>query len=193
VVFAIDISSSMAGAKIANAKQALIQNSRDLLAVGSEDCKVGIVSFASRAKIVCRPTSDLTTLERAVATMTPSGTTAMDEGIRQAAELVMTAPTGTDRDVVMLTDGMPDPQRRQSTLAATQTAQSKGITLSTVGIGSEDVDLDFLNKLTPISLVIDRVEETSVTMATLLKLSAAARRGGLTDIQKGGLHDAEDL
>jgi molecular chaperone DnaK len=193
VVFAVDVSYSMQGAKMTNAKQALIATARELLAIGGEQCKIGIVSFASSASIVARPTSDLAALERVVATLAPSGTTAMDAGIRQATELVLAAPAGTDRDVVMLTDGMPDDQRRQSTRAAAKESRRQGVTLSSLGIGAQDVDLNFLQSLTPLSLVIDAVDSMAEGMSTLLTQAAAARGGNLMDTATGGLSNVEGL
>lgn len=183
VVFAVDVSYSMKDAnKIENAKKALFENARNLLAVGGENYKIGIVSFASNAKIVCHPTSDLDKLERAVTTLSPSGMTAMDEGIRHAVDLAMAAPAGTDRDVVMITDGMPDKDRRQSTLAAADEARAK-LTFCSLGVSvhSDDVDTNFLKKLTDLSLGIDDPDEMTAATTKLLGQSAAARESGLKE------------
>lgn len=186
VVFAIDTSYSMEGETLDAAKRALLDNAEQLLTLGGEACRVGIVSFDSSAQIVCRPTSDLSALRHAVHGMNPNGLTAMDEGIRLAVQLVLGAPAGVDRDVVLLTDGMPDGDRRQSTQGAALDAQSSGVTLSTVGlsVGAGDVDLDFLRTLTPLSLVIKGVDGVAQAMTTLLTQSVAAR-GGLVESQKG--------
>jgi len=191
VVFAIDASYSMEGGKMGDAKKALVSNARDLLALSGEGCKIGIVSFANVAQIVCRPTADIAAIEQAVAGIYPSGMTAMDDGIRQAVELVMAAPAGVDRDVVMVTDGMPDGHRRHNTLAMAEEAKRKGVTLSTVGIGQTDVDLDFLTQLSPLSLVIESASGVGAAMTSLLTQSAQAR-GGLIDAPTGGLSDVED-
>lgn len=191
VVFAVDTSGSMEGIKLANAKSGVLSTARDLLTMGGEECKVGVVSFNSGATIACRPTSDITAIERAVASLTTTGFTWMDAGIMQAVELAMAAPAGTDRDVVMVTDGMPDSNRRQSTLMAAEQARTRGVTLSSVGVGSNDVDLDFLQSLTPLALVIDQSDGLAQAMATLLTQAAAAR-GGLTDIPFGGLRDGQE-
>ncbi len=177
VVFAIDASYSMEGGKMGDAKKALVSNARDLLALSGEGCKIGIVSFANVAQIVCRPTADIAAIEQAVAGIYPSGMTAMDDGIRQAVELVMAAPAGVDRDVVMVTDGMPDGHRRHNTLAMAEEAKRKGVTLSTVGIGQTDVDLDFLTQLSPLSLVIESASGVGAAMTSLLTQSAQARGG----------------
>ncbi len=113
----------------------------------------------------------------------------MDEGIELAIQLVMAAPEGVDRDVVMLTDGMPDSHRRDRTLRMAQGAQDTGITLSSLGIGMDDVDLDFLQSLTPLALVIEAGDDMNVAMGTLLTQSQASRTGGITDARFGSLED----
>ena len=180
VVFAVDTSYSMEGVKMQNAKQAVIDNARVLLTLGGERCKVGIVSFASSARVVCQPTSDLGAVERAARSLTPSGSTAMDDGVLTALDLVLKAPPETDREVVMVTDGMPDDDRRSRTLSAAQDCGAKSVTLCTLGVGKDDVDLTFLTQMTPHALRIDKPEEMTEAITTLLAQSAAAR-GRLTD------------
>lgn len=180
VVFAVDTSGSMEGAKIAAARQAVLDNARTLLGLGGETCEVGIVSFAAGAEEVCPPTSDLQRIASTVNALVPFGTTAMDEGIRLALQIVMKGPKNADRDVVMLTDGMPDTNRRQFTLAAAAEARDLNVTLSSVGVGSENVDKNFLSELSPMSLVIDKVDGMAEAMTKLLTQSAETR-GGLTD------------
>lgn len=191
VVFAIDASYSMEGEKMRDAKKAVVDNTRDLLSLSGEGCKIGIVSFANVAQIVCRPTADMAAIEQAVAGIYPSGMTAMDDGIRQAIELAMAAPAGVDRDVVMVTDGMPDGHRRHATLAAAEEAKQKGVSLLSVGIGEKDVDLDFLRQMTTLSLVIESASGVGDAMTSLLTQSAQAR-GGLMDASTSGLSDVED-
>ncbi len=191
VVFAIDASFSMEGEKMQAAKKAVVENAGDLLSLSGEGCKIGVVSFANTAQIVCRPTADMAAIEQAVADIYPSGMTAMDDGIRQAIEMALAAPAGVGRDVVMVTDGMPDGHRRRATLAAAEEAKQKGVSLLSVGIGEKDVDLDFLRQMTTLSLVIENASDVGDTMASLLTQSAQAR-GGLTDASTGGLSDVED-
>ena len=63
--------------------------------------------------------------------MRPTGTTAMDKGISLAVQLAQQATTGSDLDLVLLTDGYPDSGPR--TLQAADKAKSQGVTLSTLG------------------------------------------------------------
>jgi len=189
VVFALDTSGSMdSDNKIATARKALLDNARSLLDVGGAGCRVGLVTFASDVSIACRPTADVAVIERALDAVRATGTTSMDEGIRQAVELVMAAPAGTDRDVVMVTDGMPDDDRRRQTLAMAAEALRKGVTLSNLGVGQHGVDLDFLKELSPLSLVIGTADTMSETISHLLGLPS---RGGLTEPPRGGLRDAD--
>jgi molecular chaperone DnaK len=177
VVFAVDTSGSMQGIKMESAKRAVVENAKSLLAVPQSGCKVGVVRFDSDVEVICRPTADLREIEDTVSGMHTGGTTHMDEGIQQAVELVMGAPAGTDRDVVMVTDGQPDDDRRRGTLDAAAWAKDRGVTLSTVGIGSQEIDFRFLSELTPFSLVIDQVGQgqLSDSMMTLLTKAVAAR------------------
>jgi molecular chaperone DnaK len=187
VVYALDVSSSMRGHKIAEAKRAVIDTACDLLSA-CDQCKVGMVTFASTVCVACRPTSDVTKIKSVVSSLEASGMTAMDDGIHQAVELVLGTPAGLDRYVVMVTDGMPDPGRRSSTQAAAEQAKAAGVILSALGIGHEDVDESFLRSLTPISFVIEASENMIDAVGRILRL---AREEGLKEVQGGGLHDMQ--
>ena len=178
VVFALDVSYSMEEDDILEtAKKALIDNARDLLAVGGDGCKIGIVTFASSATVACHPTSNMAEIERQVRPIKCSGTTVMDEGIAEAVVLVMSAPAGTDRDVVLLTDGYPDSGHEQKTKNAAEDAKRKGVTLSSLGIGEDGVDMDFLRSLTPLILQIQSGSEIEKGVGTLLTRAKQARSG----------------
>lgn len=180
VAFSVDTSGSMAGTKLSHAKDALIENARKLLTLGGGQCRVGIVSFDSYARVVCDATTDLAAVGQAVEELYATGTTAMDEGIRLAVGLVEGAPAGVDRVVVMLTDGMPDSHRRQSTLAAAGEARHKGVTLAILGVGEDDVDSGFLSNMSPITLTIDANAAMDAPIGTLLT-RAESVRAGVTD------------
>ncbi len=180
VVFAVDVSGSMDGAKMANARRGVLDNARQLLVDGRDEVKVGIVSFNAHAKIVCPPTAELRQVESAVATLSPSGTTNMGEGLQFAMDMVAGAPAGADRDIVMLTDGLPDD--KNAALAMSGRVKSGGINLSALGVGSQDVDAAFLGQLTPNTLVIDKVDGMGAAMTTLLVQAAEKRSGGLKNL-----------
>ena len=177
VVFALDTSYSMRDDDmLETAKAALIDNARDLLAVGGDGCKIGIVTFSSSTDIVCEPTSDFAEVERKVNPIRCTGTTVMDEGIAEAVFLVMSAPAGTDRDVVLLTDGYPDDGHEQRTKDAAKDAKNKGVTLSSLALG-DGVDMDFLESLTPLTLQIQSGSEIGGGIGTLLNKAKEARDG----------------
>jgi molecular chaperone DnaK len=176
VVFALDVSGSMnRNGKIAIAKAAVIQNARSLLAAGGDACRVAVVTFSWEVSAVCQPTSDPAVVEKSLQKVKATGTTSMDDGIEQAIELVMGAPAGAARDVVMVTDGLPDDDRRARTLEIAAHAKTLGITLSNLGIDGEDVDFNFLKEMSPLSLVIGAPEHMADGIRTLLSRSAAAR------------------
>ncbi len=182
VIFAVGTPASMDGATMNDMKKALLSNARDLLATGAGRCKIGIVSFSSSAQIICYPTSRYTVLEFATMTMTPAGKMiAMDEGVRQALDLVMVAPAGTERDVLIVIDSMPGNRRRRRTLNVAKEARSKGVNLSTVGIGEREVDLDFLRQISPLSLVISTENEYLLKQVNLLTLIANGKKYAPSD------------
>jgi Mg-chelatase subunit ChlD len=164
--------------KLVNAKRALKDNAEQLLQCGGDEYKVGIVSFASSSEVVCRPTADMGEISRKVESLRTSGTTAMDDGIREAATLVMAAPAGTDRDVVLLTDGMPDTKRRNNTKKEAEKVKKNGVTLSALAIGNQGVDMNYLKSLTPLQL---QVSATEIASGLTSILRRAAQTRGLTD------------
>ena len=90
--FTVDVSLSMKGEKLANAKKAVVENARLLIGASGSRCKVGLVSFGSsapyclRAHVRCRQDR-----KRRCQSALRRPTTAMDEGIRVAANLVGTS------------------------------------------------------------------------------------------------------
>lgn len=170
VVFAIDVSGSMdSHGKLPSAQQGVIQNARALLGGGSAN-QVAVVSFSGDADVVCQPTSNLAEIERCVQGMSTRDTTAMDKGLVTALGVALAAPAGVDRDIVLVTDGMPD--ERQDALDAARHVQQQGINLYMLGVGSDDVDLTFLQQMTPRSFVVDQAADISKWMTTLLTQTA---------------------
>ena len=94
----------------------------------------------------------------------------MDEGIETALTLLSSLPADTMREIAMVTDGMPN--SAIATLCASARAASQGVSLCVVGIGSEDVDKDFLGQLTPNVLIIEGAEGLRQALATLLTQSS---------------------
>ncbi|MBI3248835.1 MAG: Hsp70 family protein [Deltaproteobacteria bacterium] len=182
IVFALDVSGSMSGLKLSLAKQAVIDNAQSLLAASDGQFQVGVVTFGSDATVVCRPTTNINEIKSRLSPIDTSGTTAMDQGIEKALSLLSALPFDTTREIAMVTDGMPDDAA--AALQISSRAISQGVSLCVVGLGSDDVDENFLRQLTPNFLVIDSVAGQSQALATLLTQSSGA--GGQSGIPLWG-------
>lgn len=170
VVFALDVSGSMMGnRKIDRAKQALIDNARDLIDNGGGVVEVGVVAFGSRAETICQLTSDMTVIEEAVNEVTPYGTTAMGAGINLAIEMLETSDSNAQKEIVLVSDGMPDYQ--DQALEAGQKSSEAGINLTSLGIGSDGINESFLKDLSPNVLMIENPENLNTAIATILTQS----------------------
>jgi len=181
VVFALDVSGSMSsGNKIGLAKLAVIDNSRQLIDKGGSRVRIGVVVFGSYAETVCPLTNDINNITSTVSNLDIYGTTAMGQGINLAISLLSETSADTIREIVLVSDGMPDDE--DEALSAGSTARANGINLWLLGIGHEEVDKDFLNRISPNYLVIDSAESLSQDIANLLTQSTPSS-GGITWLQ----------
>jgi molecular chaperone DnaK len=181
VVFTLDISGSMySRGKIERAKQAVIDNSRQLLGNGGGQVRIGVVAFGSRAETVCPLTDDIKKITTSVSRLSPYGSTAMGEGIVLALELLREPGNHKLREIVLVSDGMPD--STEKALEAGAKAGQRGVNLSSLGIGHEDIDEAFLKDISPNYLVIENAEGIHQAMSTLLTLSGqpAVPQAGIT-------------
>jgi molecular chaperone DnaK (HSP70)/uncharacterized protein YegL len=143
VLFALDISYSMDGDKLDNAKQALGTAARQVLS--SSGAKAGVVTFGSAATVLCPQGQDADAIVRKIDPVECSGSTNMSGALAECRRLLEREPGGTDREVILLTDGMPD--EAMATLREAQGIVSAGIKLSVLSIEG-NVDEDFLEKMT---------------------------------------------
>jgi Ca-activated chloride channel family protein len=108
VVLVVDVSGSMHGEPLAH-----VIKSCGLLAdlLGDRD-QLGIVTFSSHAGVRCGLTTvdaaGRTQLGRAVRSMTADGETNLRGGLEVAAGVLMTAPAGLRRVMVVMSDGRPN-------------------------------------------------------------------------------------
>jgi molecular chaperone DnaK len=183
VVFALDASYSMdENRKLETAKRSVIESAQMLLNAGIGACKVGVVTFADRAYVCCRPTDAMNEFSEAVEAIQTCGMTAMDEGIEEAARLLGKAPEGAIRQLVMVTDGMPDGNRRDNTVAAAARALTAGIDLVSIALGADGVDVDYLGRLTTKIFTVTAIETLGDTLFTLLAVNQGQRSGGLQEV-----------
>lgn len=140
VVLVIDVSGSMQGSKLAEAKSACVGFVEELERAGCAE-RVAIISFGSDARTILRMGSSPATQRDAVQALEIEGSTNLAAGLRRAEE-VLTAITGR-RVVVVLTDGAPDD--RSAALAVRDALVVEEVELIARGVAGADED--FLREL----------------------------------------------
>lgn len=134
VVLVVDVSPSMQGDAIAHAAQSC-EILADLL--GPQD-QLGIVTFCARAGVRCGLTTmddagrDL--IRQSVRTLSLDGGTNIHAGIEAAAALLLLAPAGLRRTMVLLSDGQPNTGISTAEGLAAY-VRSLRLALSTLGFG----------------------------------------------------------
>ena len=134
----IDCSVSMTGYKLAQAKKGVIDFAADAL---KKSYRTGLISFDSSAAHICEPLRDVQQLTPNVNKLKIGGSTNMAEGLKMAHQRLKKLKGA--RAIVIATDGQPDNAR--AALKAGQAAKDDGIDIIT--IGTDDADLEFLEKL----------------------------------------------
>jgi Ca-activated chloride channel homolog len=146
IMIAIDTSRSMAADDVAPSRmEAAKAGIREFLAEAPDSYRVGIVSFASDARVVAPPTRDREFVDLALDELRTGEGTALGDAIAKAVEVgqaVGAAEPAKDEvpaptTVLLVSDGKEDggtvtPQR------ASQLAQQRGVPVFTVGMGTAD-------------------------------------------------------
>jgi Mg-chelatase subunit ChlD len=138
VYMVLDCSASMAGCKIGQAKQGVLDFAKDAI---RKRYLVGLIKFGTNATHLSEPTKDVARLEARMKSITASGSTNMAEAIRIAHERLKNL--GGSRVIVVATDGQPD--NVNDSLNQGKGAKSDGIEIIT--IGTDDAAQGFLKKL----------------------------------------------
>ncbi len=131
VVLAIDVSTSMAGSPIDNAKQAaraFVEN------IGPSD-PVAIMTFGTHVRVAQDYTTDKATLLSVIDSVYAAGETALYQAAYEATQLAAQSPTPR-RAVILLSDGAE--YGANSTVArddAVQEAIVRGVPIYTIGLG----------------------------------------------------------
>lgn len=143
VVLVVDRSGSMEGGKMVAAKNAVISFLGELVPGAAQ---VALVPFSTTADVLQPLTQDLDRIVQALRSIEPIGMTNMRPGLELAlAELEgPTARPGVPRIVVLMTDGRPTDEAQA--LVAAAAVKSAGMTLYTIGLGS-DLDADTLRRM----------------------------------------------
>ena len=138
VYLVIDCSSSMAGEKIAQAKEGALHFAQEAL---TKRYSVGLISFASVATHICEPREEVSQVRRHLPGLEPDGSTNMARAIELATVKFKGKPGPLA--MVVVTDGMPD--HEGAALGAARDAKKLGVDIITVG--TDDADRSFLQKL----------------------------------------------
>ncbi|MCA9002733.1 MAG: DUF3520 domain-containing protein, partial [Planctomycetes bacterium] len=137
LVFVVDTSGSMSNGN----RMDLVKHSLRLLGTELDGRdQVGLVSFASEARLVMPMTSmdNRSDLESAVQSLSPDGSTNVEDGIRLGYELLSRVePQGRLRRVVLISDGVANTGNTvaDQILDSVKMHRENGICLSTVGVG----------------------------------------------------------
>jgi molecular chaperone DnaK len=133
VVLLIDCSSSMAGRKLSEAKDACADFAK--LIGGLAGARVALVSFASGAHVNAPLTEDAMTVQGAARELHTYGSTDLAAGL-QAATTILEGEKGR-RVIVVVTDGAPNDA--SSAQAAARTCDRQEIEIVTIGVTGADM------------------------------------------------------
>ena len=137
----IDISGSMEGSKLSQAKSGSVGFAENAFVKGYS---VGVISFSSDANLVTEPLTDIIKLRGQVDQLRVRGTTNMSGALDLAVEKFPPyGRQGQGRAIVVVTDGMPDDE--DSALRAAKRIKSLGIDI--IAIGTDDADQGFLEQI----------------------------------------------
>ena len=131
IIYALDASGSMKGAKIDACKRAGIALAYKAI---DEKDKVGLIVFGSEIKTIVEPTSDFSYLLKNIAAAKASMETDIVATLRKAIELFPSE--GITKHLMLITDALPTvgEEPEKDTLKEVSIARNKGITISLIGI-----------------------------------------------------------
>ena len=131
IIYALDASGSMKGAKIDACKRAGIALAYKAI---DEKDKVGLIVFGSEIKTIVEPTYDFSYLLKNIAAASASRETDIVATLRKAIELFPSE--GITKHLILITDALPTvgEEPEKNTLNEVSIARNKGITISLIGI-----------------------------------------------------------
>jgi len=146
IMLVMDVSLSMEGKKLADAKVAA-KTFVDQLDAAYD--RSGLVKFSTTASLVQGLTFDQNVIKAAIDSLIAEGWTAIGEGIYTATnEITVNGRTGAAKIEVLLSDGQNN--RGRNPLTAAQDAANKNIKIYTIGLGS-DADQNLLRDIANIT------------------------------------------
>lgn len=143
VVLAIDTSGSMAGAAMDSAIDAATSFVRGL----PDYVRIGVVAFSSRPQVLQPLTKELDAGLRVITGLTPSGETALYDGVAASARLFKGA---AQRNIILLSDGA-DTASERDLAAAAGVAKDRRVAIFSVGIEGSEQDVGALKQMSRIT------------------------------------------
>lgn len=144
VVLAIDVSGSMAGTPIEQARAAAADFARSLR-TGSE---IAVVTFGDRPEVVTPFTSEIATVldDLSAITADPTAETALHDGVARANAILQRGQSDGPQSIVVLADG-DDSASRRSLDDVLAKVEVSGAALRAVGLEGDDYNPDTLATL----------------------------------------------
>jgi len=140
LILALDLSASMQGAPLQQAREA----ARSFLSGLNQNDQVALLTFATEVTQLSEFTSDREALHGAIDAAAAEGWTALNEAVYEAATLAGTQPPGR-KAIVVLTDGV-DTKSALFLDDAIAQAQKLGVPVYTIGLDTE-AQADTLQRL----------------------------------------------
>jgi len=131
IFLVLDVSYSMEGAPLREAKQAAKEFVKEC---DLAHMSVGVAEFGGSARVIIPPSQNAKKINKAVDQLTLNGTTNMTAGIAAAHHQLK--KVDSLRYIVLLTDGMPN--NKSSAANASSAAQEDGIEIISIGTGGAD-------------------------------------------------------
>lgn len=127
----------------------------------------GLIRFSDDASLIVEPIQDSEAMAHSLSRLTSSGQTNMSAAIRLATHYLQL--DNCVKAIILVTDGMPDSDKIEDTLAAARVARSQGIAI--IPLGTDNADKAFLDKLASRSDLAVHVPRSQLASA----ISSAAR------------------
>ena len=144
IVYALDASGSMKGAKIDACKRAGIALAYKAI---DEKDKVGLIVFGSEIKTVVEPTQDFSYLLKNIVGARASRETDLVASLRKAIELFPNE--NITKHLILITDALPTTGKEpeKETLQEVSIARNRGITISLIGINLNEKGKQLAEKI----------------------------------------------
>jgi VWFA-related protein len=142
ILLLVDVSGSMYGAYMDQAKQALA----DFVAGSEPSASLAVMTFSTNVTLVQDFTSDRAAIAGAIGRLAAGGETALYNAVIDASNKIVEAPTGR-RSVILLSDGAAANVGLNNRTASLDAARASGVNFIAVGLGSQ-IDRQYLGELT---------------------------------------------